>query len=426
MKKLLLLLLCICCVLSCTSCISLLKDFPVDINKLDGIIRSPSINTGRESIASDYKDFGYAEKSYSSFTPDTQFVAGTLTAGEQQDTSDLKAWREYFESSDKDWRKAVEARGLNGENVIAVHVLNDDGFLYNVKVKLLTLDDAVVYEARTDMTGTAILYCSEKDYSEKMKISFNDKKILMNVDIKAKTEYSAKLDFDSYEEPCKLDLMFMIDTTGSMGDELRYIQEELVDVVERVGEDKTISIRVSVNFYRDEGDEYIVKYYDFRDDVYEMAELIKTEKAAGGGDFPEAVHKALENVVDHRWRDDAIKLCFLVLDAPPHSESEVQGVNASLIQSIMNSSQKGIRLIPVVASGINKETEYLFRTFAVLTNGTYIFLTDDSGYGNSHLQPDVVQVSVEPLNECLIRVISRYCEKPEYIPEPDNRPIEAR
>ena len=217
--------------------------------------------------------------------------------------------------------------------------------------------------------------------------------------------------------------MLMIDTTGSMGDELEYIKAELYDVVERVAKaDESLSIRVSVNFYRDEEDDYVVKYYDFRTDINDCIAQLKEQHADGGGDFPEAVHTALDNAVaGHKWREEAVKICFIVLDAPPHSESEIQGVNAELLKTVKAAAEQGIRIIPVASSGVDGETEFLLRSYALMTGGTYVFITDDSGVGYGHKEAEVGEHTVEYLNECMIRIVCEYCgiytgEKVPYTP----------
>jgi hypothetical protein len=45
---------------------------------------------------------------------------------------------------------------------------------------------------------------------------------------------------------------------------------------------------------------------------------------------------------------------------------------------------------------------------AVVTNATYVFITDDSGIGGSHLKPLVEDFDVEKLNDLLVRLISNY------------------
>jgi hypothetical protein len=44
------------------------------------------------------------------------------------------------------------------------------------------------------------------------------------------------------------------------------------------------------------------------------------------------------------------------------------------------------------------------------TNGTYVFITDDSGIGNSHLEPSVGEFQVEFLNDLMVRLINKYSD----------------
>ena len=65
-------------------------------------------------------------------------------------------------------------------------------------------------------------------------------------------------------------------------------------------------------------------------------------------------------------------------------------------------------LIPVVASNAERDTELFGRAIAILTGGTYVFLTDDSGIGDSHLEPIVGNYEVELLQDLIVRVIEEY------------------
>lgn len=157
-------------------------------------------------------------------------------------------------------------------------------------------------------------------------------------------------------------------------------------------------------------------------DVDKVTEILSEQHASGGGDEPEAVHKALQNAInEHQWNDDStIKLMFLVLDAPPHDDQESVDL---LYNAILNAAAKGIRVIPVAASGADEDTQMLLRTYAVLTGGTFIFLDDCSGIGGSHdVTIDDSEYDTEYLNAMLIRIIGEYCgveidavevEKPE-------------
>ena len=72
----------------------------------------------------------------------------------------------------------------------------------------------------------------------------------------------------------------------------------------------------------------------------------------------EAVHTALEDALQKlSWEEsNYARIAFLLLDAPPHYE---QKVLKSIHSSVKMYAAKGIKLIPVAASGIDKKTEQL-------------------------------------------------------------------
>src|SRR5690606_28197460 len=129
------------------------------------------------------------------------------------------------------------------------------------------------------------------------------------------------LELPPAQPPVDLDLMFVIDTTGSMGDELSYIKAELGDVITRVQSElgNDFGLRLSVNVYRDHGDQYLVRSFPFTTDVPTALGQLAAQSADGGGDFPEAVEAALQDAIfEHEWSPSArARLMFVVLDAPP-------------------------------------------------------------------------------------------------------------
>ena len=208
----------------------------------------------------------------------------------------------------------------------------------------------------------------------------------------------------------RIEVAFMVDATGSMSDELEFLKTELVNVIGRVESDNAgATVMTASVFYRDEGDDYLTRISDFTADVNVTSDFVRQQRAEGGGDYPEAVHTALNEAVGQlQWSSDAkTRLMFLILDAPPHYRGDVID---SLHESIEDAMCKGIKIIPVSASGVNKETEFLMRFFAVSTGGTYVFITDDSGVGNQHLEASVGEYQVEYLNDLMIRLINKYSE----------------
>ena len=336
----------------------------------------------------------------------SQMKAGTLTAGEWRDSAEanIAEWRSKLNGGE--WYSYAKARKIFAGNVVPVSVTYNGNPVFNCRAELLAGDN-VVFTGVTDISGRAILLWGiDGEGQTPTAVRVGGKTVALEKTDGSTVSIEAEAAGIAVTE---LDLMLMIDTTGSMGDELEYLKAELTDMIGRIAEagSGSLSIRVSVNFYRDEGDEYVVKYFDFRTDIAECQKQIDSQYASGGGDYPEAVHTALENAVTgHQWREKAVKLCFFVLDAPPH---EGEKINSSLRSSIMTAAATGIRIIPVASSGVDQDFEILFRSFAVMTGGTYVFLTDHSGIGGSHKEAEVGEFDVEPLNECLIRITCEYC-----------------
>ena len=97
----------------------------------------------------------------------------------------------------------------------------------------------------------------------------------------------------------------------------------------------------------------------------------------------------------------------MLLDAPPHKRNDVI---ESLQFSIPRYASHGIRIIPVAASGIDKQTESFLRFTAISTDGTYVFLTNHSGVGGDHIEATVGDYEVELLNELIVRLINQYAQ----------------
>lgn len=385
-----------------------------DMTEAEGSIRDPEFSTEDTPAPGDTipkdpvegsTDCDILPEYPSNGVPD--FTAGTLTGGE---IGDLRNWDNWLRTMNE---PALRPWMLIPKNRVGVYVQNEEKApLSNVTVQLLT-GEKVIYSAKTDVYGYAYLfyqykYVGQGETPDSIAVIASDgtKTSYSMQELNSRNELEVVIPGQNKE--ITLDLMFVVDTTGSMGDELEFLKVELQDVIERSAEEIGAPIRTSVNFYRDNGDEYIVKYYDFRESAKEVAELVAEQYASGGGDEPEAVHTALSNAVrEHRWNEDAVKLLFMILDAPPHEESEVA---KELVEVIEQAAEMGIRVIPIAASGAGENTQQLLRTYAVMTGGTFLFLDNNSGYGGHHevTIPDNAYES-ELLNEMMIRVIGEYC-----------------
>ena len=202
-----------------------------------------------------------------------------------------------------------------------------------------------------------------------------------------------------------LDLALVIDTTGSMGDELEYLKAELGSIVGRIADASPgLDLRVGIVAYRDDGDAYVVRAADFAD-VAAARVSLGNERADGGGDYPEAMDRAMDAMLDLGWRADAAKVALLVADAPPHADR-----TGATFEAALRARSRMIHVVPVAASGVAAEAQYLMRAMAAVTQARYLFLTDDSGVGLPHEEPDVACYLVTRLDGLIVRTVRSLVE----------------
>ncbi len=201
-----------------------------------------------------------------------------------------------------------------------------------------------------------------------------------------------------------VDAAIVLDTTGSMGDELRYLTAEFAGISKAVADKfPGASQRWSLVLYRDAGDEYVVKSFDFTGDPRAFTATLGAQAAGGGGDIPESPEKGLAALPQLGWRSggDVAKVAFWVGDAPHHQENA-----GAMKQAIVGAHQQGIHIYPVASSGVDDLLERTMRSAALVTGGRYLFLTDDSGVGNSHQEPKIPCYFVTKLQRSLVRVLA--------------------
>lgn len=344
---------------------------------------------------------------------DSTLQPGLLTAGEWNDLDNWAFWEALLDKGDFEempdyWhffpftRVSLEARGIGGLPLV------------DASASLLNQFGEVLWSTRTDNFGKAEffpgLFFPASLSGAKIVVEYNGQPFQL-APVKPYQLGVNKLDVNVLPvPPQQADVLFVFDATGSMSDELEYIKTEISDIIARIQEENpAISFNLGAVFYRDQGDEYLTRSSPLQADFSQAVAFINQQQAGGGGDYPEAVREALEKAVGEQgWAGHArARLLFLILDAPPHGDD---ATIAAVQAQIRAAAEKGIKIIPVTASGIDRETEFLMRFAAIATNATYTFITDHSGIGNDHLEPTVGDYEVEYLNDLIVRLIGKYVE----------------
>lgn len=342
--------------------------------------------------------------------------SGLLTAGEWSDLDNWKFWTDLL--NENEFYDKTSYWKFFPNKLVAVKVIDEDSVgIANVSVELLKGKD-VEFATRTDNAGYA--YCwigmfggaADDSTTDSYTLNINGVDYTETVKISGKKDQELEINVivsEAKQAEDAADIAFIVDATGSMGDEMDFLKSDLDYIIEHASSGNSIKLRTAALVYRDEDDEYITRYDDFSNDVSKTQNFLSKQEANGGGDYPEAVHTALESSLQKlSWNESArSRIAFLVLDAPAHHTDKVI---KSLQKSIKNFAKNGIKVIPVAASGVDKDTEFMLRFFDLATGGTYVFLTNDSGIGGDHIKASVGEYEVEILADLMVRLIKKYVE----------------
>lgn len=342
------------------------------------------------------------------------YESGILTAGEWNDLNNWDFWQKLM--LDSDYKSYPGYWGFNTDGRVAVRLTDETGKpIVDAMVQLYDYSDKEhpLWTARTDNRGKAecwLNYTMADRTADMRQLKFHVNNQLVDTEVRITYHQDEEpavneIHFPATEVEPVADIAFIVDATGSMTDEINFLKSDLVDILEKAGRfDSRIRIRSAALMYRDEGDDYLTKLNGFSDSIKETADFIKEQHAFGGGDYPEAVHTALETALTGlTWSQSATaRIAFLICDAPAHHTDKVI---SALKRTISEYAGQGIAIIPVASSGADKTTEFMLRSFAIATNGTYVFLTNDSGVGGDHIEASVGDYQVEHLNDLLTRLI---------------------
>ena len=183
----------------------------------------------------------------------------------------------------------------------------------------------------------------------------------------------------------KVDVVFVLDTTGSMSGLIQTAKEKIWSIASTMASAQpTPEIRIGLVAYRDRGDQYVTKIVDLSDDLDSVYATLMDFEAGGGGDTPESVNKALNDAVNHMsWSEgeQAYQVVFLVGDAPPHMDyNEVR-----YPQIVATAKEKGIVINTIQCGGI-PTTAAPWTQIASLGQGTF-FQVEQAGGAVAYTTP---------------------------------------
>jgi von Willebrand factor type A domain len=183
-----------------------------------------------------------------------------------------------------------------------------------------------------------------------------------------------------------LDVVFMIDTTGSMDPYIDEVKQNIIRIIENVLE-YSPKIRMGCVAYKDHGEEgeeefYLTKILPLTFDQKEIIDFMRAAELyiGEGGGGPEAVECALHEAAAFIWDKNAPKAIILIGDKPPHGVMD--GLKKctrmrDYREEVKALKTKGIKIYPILCNNIS-ETEGNFRWMASETGGVFFYLKEIS------------------------------------------------
>lgn len=198
----------------------------------------------------------------------------------------------------------------------------------------------------------------------------------------------------------KADVVFVIDSTGSMDDEIRNVKDNITEFA-RYLESLNVDLRIGVIEYRDIEDDgydttkvHTVNYSPWHNTADEMVHTLASIQAKDGGDTPETLVDAMGYLLDDgtmRFRSDAYRFAVILTDADVknknrHDLRDMKEVTDKLVEKGIYTSVISSDGLKEYYSDVYTRTEGIFadiqsdfaailkdladRIFGILSDGT--------------------------------------------------------
>lgn len=177
----------------------------------------------------------------------------------------------------------------------------------------------------------------------------------------------------------KVDVVFVVDTTGSMGGLIDGAKRKIWAITNQIAKSEpTPELRIGLVAYRDKGDAYVTKRFDLTDDLDAVYGELTGYAADGGGDGPENVRQALHDAIaTASWSkaEGALKILFLVGDAPPHLDYE----DVPTVEALCKSAIDRDIIINTIRCGGDADAGRIWQEIARAAEGDYFSIDQDGG-----------------------------------------------
>jgi hypothetical protein len=295
----------------------------------------------------------------------------SIAAGEWNDNANYHEFQKWLatESSlpyrhvDVSRRRFLVVRDENGKAVPGCSIDVADGNAHHVAFLTGPSGRAVLFP-RAEGLGdevTATASCDGASVTQDVALADSDG----TVDLRLPT-------LRQLPDQRTIDVAFILDTTGSMSEEIASVKSTIAKVAAGLG-NGNVSVRIGLVEYKDRGDAFVTRVHPFSRDARGFAASVAGINASGGGDTPESVNEGVHVALTGLdWANSSVgRFAFLIGDAPPHLDYQQ---DFSYAQDMKTASHRGIQIFTIAASGMDALGQVVFRQIAQYTNGTNMFV----------------------------------------------------
>jgi hypothetical protein len=327
-----------------------------------------------------------------------------LRAGSVDDNARFADYLAYRDAFTKE-NLRTQAFDISERHIFTVTTPSGDPVV-GADIAILDQQGNKVSELRTYADGRALWFPRTTDVGDAQQFTavVSKASASTSVDIdRHSLEHSITLDASPSGSPPQLDVEFLVDATGSMSDEIAQLKASLEDIATRLEAlPSHPDVRFALTIFRDHGDEFLARTWNFSSDVAGFQKAIADVEADGGSDYPEDVQQGLHDaLVKPSWREPGtVKLVFLVGDAPPHLDYQD---DPHYTDDMVTAAQQGIKIESLAASGLDDQGEFIWRQLAEATLGQFLFLTYGPDDSTTH---HVSGYTADNLDDLVVRLIN--------------------
>ncbi len=283
----------------------------------------------------------------------------------------------YFLDFLKKYKNTITHYDLDVSERFIIKCFDKNGkTLPDVEIKITDTDGNTLENGITYSDGAYLFFSSEYD-TKNFILSARYNQQTVRKRFSTQDKRTIKIKFKTTKTPIQnipLDLLFIFDTTGSMGEEIARLKATIENINLNLNSfSPKPDIRFGMVLYKDKKDSYDTKIIPFTKDLSLFQKQLNKITANGGGDTPEDLQKALDDAVNKmEWRKKSLKLAFIITDAPPHLYKDEK---FTYVDAAKKAKSLGLKLFTIGAGGLNITGEYILRQLSQYTYANYVFLT---------------------------------------------------